>query len=436
MITHEVVTALGPEDPDDGDAGRRKRGKAIAALVTIGKNKLGYKVPAQSGSGSYVVNIDDESYCSCPDFEERQRPCKHIYAVQYVIMRDEGLGDGADDGALEIEAVPVKYERDWSIYNKAQVNEGDHFVRLLRELCNTVEQPPHTNGRPRLPISDMLFSVGYKVYSTMSTRRFMSNIRDAETKGLMACLPSTTTIFRYMESAELTPLLKALIEWSALPLREVEVDFAPDSSGFATTTYHRWFDHKWGREIRETGWVKCHIMCGIRTNVVTAAEVTDTASADSPYLKPFVNKTAENFEVREVSADKAYLSKKNFRAVEAVGGTAYIPFKTNSVGHNPNSHGKRDHLWERMFNYYTYRRSEFLEHYHKRSNVESAFSMVKAKFGPSVRSKTPVAQINEALAKILCHNICVLVHSIFELGIAPEFGLAAGKRPPIQRALW
>ena len=434
MITSTVVMALGPEDPDDGDAGRRKRGKAIAALVTIGKNKLGYAIPSQSGAGSHTVNLGDENspFCTCPDFEERQKPCKHIYAVRYAIMRDEGL----DDDTPEIKDVPVKYGQSWSAYYRAQVNEGADFVRLLRELCGTVEQPPHTNGRPRLPISDMLFSVAYKVYSTMSTRRFMSDIRDAETKGLMDCVPSCTSVFRYMEDAALTPLLKSLIQQSALPLREVEHDFALDSSGFATSIYHRWLDHKWGRPIKEAVWVKMHLMCGTSTNIVTDAEVATTATADSPYLEPFVNKTAENFEISEVSGDKAYLSKKNFRVIEAVGATGFIPFKTNSVGHNPKSHGKRDHLWEKMYNYFIYRRSEFLEHYHKRSNVESTFSMIKAKFGPSVRSKTPVAQINEALAKVLCHNIVVLVHSIYELGIAPEFGLKAGKRPPIQQALW
>jgi len=31
----------------------------------------------------------------------------------------------------------------------------------------------------------------------------------------------------------------------------------------------------------------------------------------------------------------------------------------------------------------------------KRSNVESTFSMIKAKFGTSVRAKTPIAQVNE-----------------------------------------
>ena len=61
----------------------------------------------------------------------------------------------------------------------------------------------------------------------------------------------------------------------------------------------------------------------------------------------------------------------------------------------------------------------FLQHYHKRSNAESTFSMIKAKFGASVRAKTPIAQVNEVLCKVLCHNICVLIQSTHELGIEP-----------------
>lgn len=47
--------------------------------------------------------------------------------------------------------------------------------------------------------------------------------------------------------------------------------------------------------------------------------------------------------------------------------------------------------------------------------------MVKRKFGGSFRSKTETAQVNETLAKILCHNLVVLIHEMYELGIAPTF---------------
>jgi hypothetical protein len=53
--------------------------------------------------------------------------------------------------------------------------------------------------------------------------------------------------------------------------------------------------------------------------------------------------------------------------------------------------------------------------------------MIKAKFGTSVKAKSPVSQVNEVLCKILCHNICVLIQSIYELGLEPMFWTSEAK---------
>ena len=74
-----------------------------------------------------------------------------------------------------------------------------------------------------------------------------------------------------------------------------------------------------------------------------------------------------------------------------------------------------------MYHYYMYNHDWFMQQYHKRSNVESTFSMIKAKFGDALRSKTKTAQTNEALCKILAHNLCCLIQSMFELNSKPDF---------------
>jgi transposase len=74
-----------------------------------------------------------------------------------------------------------------------------------------------------------------------------------------------------------------------------------------------------------------------------------------------------------------------------------------------------------MYHWYSYNQKHFMAAYHKRSNVESTFSMIKAKFGDRLRSKTKTAQINEALCKVLAHNLCCLIQSMYELGIEPTF---------------
>jgi hypothetical protein len=81
----------------------------------------------------------------------------------------------------------------------------------------------------------------------------------------------------------------------------------------------------------------------------------------------------------------------------------------------------REGVFRDMFHYYSLRREEFLRHYHKRSNVETTFSMLKAKFGADLRSRTDTAMTNEALAKVLCHNLCVVIQSHYELGVAATF---------------
>jgi transposase len=103
-----------------------------------------------------------------------------------------------------------------------------------------------------------------------------------------------------------------------------------------------------------------------------------------------VNTTAAHFDMREVSADKGYSSVNNTNVIASHGATPYIAFKSIHSG-------AAGGLWEKMFHYFAFNRQEFLLHYHKRSNVESTFSMIKAKFRDHVRSKTDIAMQNEVL---------------------------------------
>jgi transposase len=391
---------------------REQRGLEIAATVKLRRKGDVWTVPSQSKNGRmYQVDLNgDEPTCSCPDHETRRVKCKHIHAVEYSIRRET-----RPDGTVTVtKTVRVTYGQNWPAYNAAQTNEKERVTELLRGLCDGISQPPQGRGRPRLPLSDVVFAAVMKVFTTVSGRRATGDLRECETKGHIAHAPHYNSIFNYLENPALTPILKALIEESAAPLKAVESDFAVDSSGFATCTYERWYDAKYGKMRLEHNWVKAHLMIGVKTNVVTSIEVTGPDSNDSPHLPALLETTAKRFSMVEVSADKGYISSRNLEAVVTAGATPYIPFKLNTTGEGPE-------LWRKMFHFYQFNRREFLESYHKRSNVESTFSMIKAKFGASVRSKTPTAQMNEVLCKVVCHNLCVLVQSIYELGIAPTF---------------
>jgi transposase len=131
-------------------------------------------------------------------------------------------------------------------------------------------------------------------------------------------------------------------------------------------------------------------------------------------LPALAQSTAQNFQIAEISADKGYASKSNTEAIASLGAVPYISLAAH---HRGNGGG----TWEKMYHYFQFKRSEFMQHYHKRSNVESTFSMMKRKFGDGLRSKTDVAMVNETLCKILCHNLVVLIHEMCELGIETAF---------------
>ena len=313
-----------------------------------------------------------------------------------------------------ISAKRQTYPQNWPAYNAAQVAEKERFQELLRDLCIGVPLASPKAGRPPLPLADAIFAATFKVYSTVSARRFMSDLREARKRGLISTLPHYNTIYNVLQNDDLTPILGSLVERSALPLKAVEVDFAADSSGFTTSRFIRWFDHKYNKEIRQHEWVKVHLMCGVKTNIVTAIEIYEPNAADTKLLPKLLKTTTRHFKVAEVSGDKAYSSKRNLEIVAAAGAIPFIAFQDNAAGLGGG-------MWSQMFGYFQFRREEFLAHYHKRSNVETTFSMIKRKFGDSLRSRTDTAMKNEAMCKILCHNLVVLIHEIHELGIDPVF---------------
>jgi hypothetical protein len=215
---------------------REEKGMVLAAQSNITKTDKGYLVPSQTGKGLYLVNVDSEPACSCPDFEARHLPCEHIYAVEFTIRREE-MPDGT---TVVTKTMRVTYGQNWPAYNMAQTHEQERFAELLRDLCDGVITPPQERrGRPSHPLSAVVFGAASKVYSTVSGRRAMTGLRELQGKGYMTKAPSYNSLFDYLESPALTPLLKSLIEESASPLRALETDFAVDSSGFSTTTYDR-----------------------------------------------------------------------------------------------------------------------------------------------------------------------------------------------------
>ena len=396
---------------------REQRGLIIAALCKLNKtNKDSWLVPSQSGQQIYQVDPKRQT-CSCLDHKEGGFKCKHLFAVE-ITMKRECLPDGT---MIETESVTftkkTTYKQDWKAYNSAQAVEKERFQILLKDLCRNLpdrERQGDWQGPKPHKTRDAIFAMALKVYVGLSTRRVATDLRLAQKEGFITKVIPGGKLSTFFEDEYFTPILIDLIEKSAAPLAAVESTFAFDSSGFSSNRFERWYDEKYGITRKKCVWVKAHVACGVKTNVITAVRILEKDSGDSPQFKPLLETTAKTFTVKEAVADKAYASNDNFEAVAELGGTGYMTFRSTTTGASGG-------LFAKMFHYFQFQQEEYLSHYHKRSNIESTFSAVKRKFGDSVRSKTDVAMRNEVLCKLLCHNLCCLIMEQETLGIAPMF---------------
>jgi transposase len=391
---------------------REVRGKAIAENGNVKKvNDHSFKIKSQSGKGVYEVKATPSGMtCTCPDFVYRGGKCKHIQATRYYLEIEKDTPEG-----IVTEKVHLTYSQAWNAYNEAQKAEVNLFDELLKDLVKAIPEPEQAKGRPRLSLQETMFCAIQKVYSQLSSRRAYSLFENAVERGQIDHAPRFNAPSAFFNQPETTKILHKLVTLSALPVAGIEENFSVDSTGFRTTTFSAYIGAKYGRG-KEHQWVKAHLCAGAKTNVVAAVAITDAYSNDSPQFGPLVRKTAEGFTINEISADLAYSSRANLQTVANEGGKAYIPFKKNATGKS-----KGSALWSKMYHYFKLNRDDFMEYYHKRSNIEATNAAIKRKFGETLKSKNPVAQVNELLAKIIAYNLTVVIHEMYENGIHPEF---------------
>jgi len=402
--------------------GRQLRGMQIAEHGGLKETPRGWIVPAQCGSGTYFVQNKDGKYtCDCPDCQLRSTTCKHQWAVIYTIQKKVTVKKTTDKkgNTTVTKETKITYTQDWRAYNSAQTKEIKLFDILLKDLVECIDEPEQKIGRPRLRLKEQMFCAIQKVYSQLSQRRAHTLYRNAEGREQINHAPHFNAVGRLLNKEDLTPMLHNLLNITAMPLKDIETTFAPDSSGFRTTTFDQYPIYKYGTE-KVHRWLKAHILVGVKTNVIASARVTEgdgEGTGDSTQYEPMVIDAHKyGFEIKEIPADMGYSSRDNHNLADSIGAVPYIPFRKNASGKS-----KGSSTWWKMFNYFQLHKEEFLQHYHQRSNVETTFMMVKTKLGDKLKSKNPLAQKNELLCKLIAHNIIVLIHEMHELGIRPDF---------------
>lgn len=413
-----------------------------------------YIVPSQWKAGSYLVDTSEGS-CTCPDFEETSLKCKHQWAVEHYLLQTAQKQDisvpkknaEAPSQTKQPEEKRPTYPQNWKAYRKSRTMEGEVFRRYLHMLCSAIPTGYSGRGRPSFEQKDAIYASIMKGFINCSADRLASDLRTCRDQGLMEAVPSSSTLLRTLQDPATSEILRQLLAETTVPFRSIETTFAVDATGIGSRAYLRWFAQKYpdkrarGEEVpdvvagdqkepvdgeerpktsgsndgKRKKWLKLHILCGVSTLIIGAAEVTHHNVHDSVMFPNLIESALERFEkVSVVTADKAYPSRKHFDLAARKQLTLLAPFKAGAV-----LNGHRE--WDKALAYFRDHQEEFGKLYHQRSNSESTFSSMKRVLGGHTRGKTDQAQMNEILIKAICHNLRVLIRATFEIGVKPAF---------------
>jgi transposase len=99
-------------------------------------------------------------------------------------------------------------------------------------------------------------------------------------------------------------------------------------------------------------------------------------------------------------ADSAYLSRRNCNLIAKKGRVPYIKPKKNS-----RVKAKGSQAWRSMIKLFKEDEDAFKKRYHRRSLVESVYSVLKTVFGNHLSSRRRKIQRRELMCRILAYNI-------------------------------
>ena len=312
----------------------------------------------------------------------------------------------------------------WSLYAKSLGREKINTLAITNDAVDflNIGYNYKGNGRPPVGLNEIAKSLVFGSYNNFSSWKVESELTlIAQAMGIIDKIPARSTLNKYRKDPALTPILERLYKLMAEPLAHLEDTFIVDASGVSNS-----YGNKRWREIRhkkEEGkerrkFSKLHIMCGLKTKIISAVMITEGYQHENRTLIPLLNETVKIFKnPKKFLADAGYFSKDNVKAIANIGAVPYIRTKKNV--HIPmkgitSAYGNM--LREQKFNPTLFDRV-----YNKRAIVEAVFSSFKRTRTSFCRSKYLISQRNELLAKVVCHNASILSRMLLRYNLKCKF---------------
>lgn len=242
-----------------------------------------------------------------------------------------------------------------------------------------------------------LFLLVYKQFRKFTYKELLEDLSDNLTLraylGLNK-LPDYTTLIKFAKRLPSTIFEKLVSAFSKFIEQPKKV--AIDGTGISLDNASPHYCKRIGKSYHQRPFLKMSVIVEIEHYLILRFKIRKKARHDLMDAKPMVKKLAEQYKPEVFYGDRGYDDEKLFKLVfEELSAYPLILQKRLDV---PKYKRKG-----------TYRKKTFEEfdygEYLQRNKVETAFSILKRKFGFSIKSKDVKNQKVEAMCRIVAYNI-------------------------------
>ena len=242
-----------------------------------------------------------------------------------------------------------------------------------------------------------LFLLIYKQFRKFTYKELLEDLSDNLTLraylGLNK-LPNYTTIIKFAQRLPTAIFEKLMATFSKFIEQPEKV--AIDSTGISLDNASPHYCKRIGKSYKKRPFLKLSVIVEIKLYLILMFKIRKKARHDTVDAAPMIKKLAKQYQPKVFYADRGYDDEKLFKLVfEELGSYPLILQKRMDVPKHKRSGRYRKETNE-IFDY-----GEYLQ----RNKVETAFSILKRKFGFSIKSKNVKNQKVEAMSRIIAYNI-------------------------------
>lgn len=296
-----------------------------------------------------------------------------------------------------------------AMYSRWLINDLHLSMQRIKDLADSFPfwQRKKQTGRPPACERDLLIGFLLRQFFDVTFRQAQGLMESFKEYFEFQKVPTHTVLSRKNRSKRWYHIWKRFHRFVMGGLSRRKAIISTDASGFSGRR-NTWKETPHNHRPNQN-WVKLHATIEIDSFFVLSYELTKSNVHDSQVFGDVWDTVPGNVIPIRSLADAAYHGENCLQSALKHGATPIHGIKKNAVYHR-----HPETAYQRMVNFFTHWPNRYQSLYGKRNHAETAFGMMKSRFGYRIRCRSKIGRKNEVQSKINAHNIRMLAWQDFQ----------------------